>query len=141
MKTSDAGIALIKDHEGLRLHSYPDSVGVLTIGYGHTLGVFAGQQITTMEADRLLRADLETVEKCLANCVKVEVTQNQYDALASFCFNLGCKSLCDSTLLSLLNDGDDTAAAAQFEHWCYAAHRKLPGLIARREAEKELFLT
>ncbi len=141
MNVSQAGRDFIKEHEGVRLNAYQDSVGIWTIGVGHILGVYEGQQITTMEADRLLEADLETVDKCLANCLKVPVTQNQWDALGSFVFNLGCKSLRDSTLLSLLNDGDDTGAAAQFECWCYAAHKKLPGLIARREAEKELFLT
>lgn len=140
MNISDAGLALIKEHEGLRLHAYQDSVGAWTIGVGHTLGVYEGQQITTMEADRLLRADLETAERCVNGMVHVEVSQNQFDALVSFAFNVGCGALRASTLLRLLNDGDDMAAAQQFEHWCHAGGKVLAGLVTRREAEKELFL-
>lgn len=139
MNISDAGLNLIKKHEGLRLHSYQDSGGVWTIGYGSTKGVTPYMIISVDEAERRIKDDLVTVEKCLANCLKVEVTQGQYDALCSFAFNLGCGALRTSTLLSLLNDGDDTAAAAQFEHWCHCQGKVLQGLVARREAEKELF--
>lgn len=139
MNISEAGIDLIKSYEGCRLVAYRDSVGVWTIGYGHVFGVYESQQISEEEADRLLHVDLEMVEKCLANCVKVDITQNQHDALASFVFNLGCGSLRNSMLLTKLNDMDDEGAAQQFLRWNHAKGQVLAGLTRRREAEAELF--
>lgn len=139
MNISEAGIELIKSFESCRLDAYRDSVGVLTIGYGHIFGVYDGQHITEEEAERLLKVDLEMVEKCLANCVKVDITQSQYDALCSFTFNLGCGALRNSRLLLKLNDMDDEGAAFEFTRWDHAGGKVLAGLTRRRKAESELF--
>ena len=140
MRCSEAGLELIKKHEGCRLRAYQDSVGVWTIGYGHTLGVFESLTITQEEADRLLEADLIAAEKCLANTVPFGITENQHAALCSFVFNLGCKALRDSTLLRKLSEGDDVGAADEFKRWTHAGGKILNGLVARRKAEMELFL-
>lgn len=139
MRISEAGIELIKHHEGLRLAAYLDSVGIATIGYGHTAGVKMGQKITEVEAHEFLIHDIETAEKCIANSVRVPLTQGQFDALCSFVFNLGCGALKNSTLLRKLNDGDDVGAAREFTKWIHAGSKVLLGLVARREAEAELF--
>ena len=142
MNCSDSGIAFIKQQEGIRLQAYYDSVGVLTIGAGHTGNdVTPGLLIDEAEVDRLLHADLETAEKCLNNLVKVTLTQNEFDALCSFVFNLGCASLRNSTLLRKLNAGDDLGAAEEFQKWNHAGGKVLAGLTKRRAAEADLFQT
>ncbi len=140
MKVSDKGITLIKKYEGLRLNAYQDSVGVWTIGYGSTgPHVFKGKVITEAEANSLLLADISRFEKCVSNAVTVKITQNQFDALISFAFNLGCGNLLSSTLLLKLNNGDKIGAAAEFKRWNKAGGKVLNGLTLRREEEASLF--
>ena len=140
MKISERGIALIKEFEGCKLLAYRDSVGIWTVGYGHTgLDVREGLEITQARADDLLREDCHDVEKCLSNSVSVALTQNEFDALSSFVLNLGCGRLRSSTLLRKLNAGD--ACGDEFEKWVYAGQTKLDGLVRRRKAERELFET
>lgn len=141
MKCSDAGREFIKEHEGCKLTAYQDSVGVWTIGVGHTLGVFEGQTIDQAEADRLLAADLVSAEKCINNSFPFGLTQNQFDALTSFVFNLGCAALRNSTLLRKLTEGDDVGASEEFLKWNHAGGRVVAGLTTRRADEKELFLS
>ncbi len=140
MKTSQEGIDLIKQFEGLRLSTYLDSVGVPTIGYGSSgPHVRMGDKITKEEAEKLLVRDVERFEKCVERLVKVPLSQNQFDALVSFTFNLGCGSLERSTLLSKLNEGNYEYAASEFDKWVYAGEEILDGLVRRREAESKLF--
>ena len=90
MKVSDEGIKLIQSFEGCRLEAYQDSAKVWTIGYGHTNGVYKGQVISQMEADMLLRQDLVKAELAVMKYDnKYHWTQNQFDALVSFAFNIG----------------------------------------------------
>lgn len=142
MKTSQAGIALIKEHEGYRNEVYKDSAGYDTIGYGHL--VKSGERftrITPQEGEALLRDDLVEAEGAVSRLVKTTLTQHEFDALVSFVFNLGGGSLAKSTMLKLLNKGMHYAAAQEFTKWVFAGGKKLRGLIKRREAEKQLFLT
>lgn len=142
MKISDAGIALIKSFEGLRLEAYPDPATggePFTVGYGHTGEVTPGMVITEAEAEELLRQDIVQFEMCVNGALQVPVTQGQFDALVSFAFNLGCGNLRRSTLLRKLNAGDATGAAAEFAVWNRAAGRVMAGLTRRREAERDLF--
>lgn len=141
MKTSLKGIALIKEYEGLRLGAYLCSAGVLTIGYGHTGGVKEGDLITEQKAEQLLQDDLKKFENGVLRLVRVPLTQNQFDALVSFAFNLGVGNLGKSTLLKMLNDRDYKGAASQFIRWNKAAGKELAGLTRRRIAESELFLS
>jgi lysozyme len=140
MRTSDAGIELIKGFEGLRLDAYQDAAGVWTIGYGHTgQDVRPGDTITEEEAERLLRLDLTAAELAVAKYVKVPLNQHQFDALVSWTYNLGAGNLKESTLLRLLNDAQYDHAAQQFGLWVHADRKKLPGLVKRRAAERFLF--
>lgn len=139
MHISEAGLALIRQSEGLRLRAYLCPAGIPTIGYGSTAGVQMGQTITAERAEQLLREDVRQFEAAVSRLVKVPLTQGQFDSLTSFAFNLGEKALEKSTLLRLLNAGDYSGAAAQFDRWVYASGKKLPGLITRRAAERALF--
>ena len=139
MKTSQKGINLIKSFEGCKLQSYRDSVGVLTIGYGHTLGVYAGMRITFQEAENLLKNDLIIYESCIHKLVKVDLTQNEFDSLVSWTYNLGCGSLRKSTMLKYLNEGKKQFVTSEMIKWNKAGGQVLKGLIRRREAEATLF--
>ena len=142
---SAKGIALLKAHEGLRLQAYQDTGKVWTIGYGHTtaaggLKVYSGLTITHEEAEQLLKDDLARMTyPVIDRLVKAPLTQGQFDALASFIFNLGERQVSKSTLLRLLNAKDYDGASGQFGRWVYDNGRKLNGLIKRRAAERELF--
>lgn len=140
MNTSDKGIDLIKDFEKLRLESYDDGGGVITIGYGHTgSDVYLGLKIDEEEAIRLLKFDLLIAEECVDESVEVELSQERFDALVSFVFNVGCKAFKSSTLLKLLNTGNYDGAKGQFGRWNKDNGKVLAGLIRRRAAEVELF--
>jgi len=146
MQTSDKGIALIKQFEGCKLTAYQDSVGVWTIGYGWTQPVDgkqirAGMVIKQEEADRLLKTGLVSYENDVSRLVKVGLTQGQFDALVSFTYNLGARSLSTSTLLRKLNAGDYAGASDEFLRWNKAGGKVLNGLTRRREAERALFLS
>ncbi len=139
MNVSETGLDLIRQFEGLRLTAYDDSVAVHTIGYGHTLGVCAGDTCTQEQADKWLKEDAHHAENCVNHCVSVDLTQGEFDALVSFVFNLGCGALTGSTLLRKLNDGDYDGAAIEFRKWNHAGGQVLAGLTERRTAEVELF--
>jgi len=140
MKTSSTGRALIRHAEGDKLTAYYCPAGVLTIGVGHTgPDVKPGMRITQAQSDALLSADLAKFEKAVANAVKVPLTQNQFDALVSFTYNLGEGNLRASTLLKRVNAGDMAAAAAEFAKWDKAGGKVLSGLTKRRAAEAALF--
>ncbi|HAV1633657.1 TPA: lysozyme [Enterobacter hormaechei subsp. steigerwaltii] len=146
MQTSEKGIALIKQFEGCKLTAYQDSVGVWTIGYGWTQPVDgkpirAGMTIKQETAERLLKTGLVSYEIDVSRLVKVSLTQGQFDALVSFTYNLGARSLSTSTLLRKLNAGDYAGAADEFLRWNKAGGKVLNGLTRRREAERALFLS
>ena len=132
---------LIKEFEGCELTAYKCPAGIWTIGYGHTDGVYEGQQITQEDADALLMDDMMEADDCIGDWCDVSLDDTQRAALISFVFNLGCQAFRNSTLLKLLNAGDYEGAAKQFPRWNKANGAVLAGLTRRREAEKELFLT
>jgi lysozyme len=139
MKTSDNGIELIKRFEGLRLKAYLCPAGKPTIGYGHTEGVKPGQTITEEEAEQLLREDLIVVENEI-NKHNLDINQNQFDALASFVYNVGVGNFRTSTLLKKIKaDPNDKTIANEFKRWVYSNGKKLPGLVKRREEEAKLY--
>lgn len=136
-----SGIDLVKKYEGLKLTSYLCPAGIPTIGYGHTHKVKLGDTCTQQEADEWLEDDFYLATTDVKAVVKVPLTDDQLDALASFVFNLGIRKLIQSTLLKKLNSGDYQGAAQEFDKWVYAGGKKLNGLVKRRAEEKELFLT
>ena len=146
MTASQDGINLIKFFEGLRTKAYLDSVGIATIGYGHTKGVKLGMVITETKAEELLKQDLEYFEDRVSEMVKIPLKQNEFDALISFTFNLGEGNLAKSTLLKKLNNVSYTnpmvmvEIADEFLKWDKAGGRVLSGLTKRRKAEREMFL-
>jgi lysozyme len=138
---SDKGLALTQQCEGLRLTAYQDSVGVWTIGYGHTgSDVHPGLTILSEQATELLKNDVETAVAAVNKLVTVQLQQHQFDALVDFVFNLGSQRLAGSTLLRKLNAADYAGAAEQFLVWVRAGNQVLPGLLARRKAERAMFL-
>lgn len=144
--TSDAGLALIKAAEGLETAAYPDPGNRVTgepwtIGYGHTRGVRRGDTCSEEQATVWLREDLHAAEGAVRHLVDVPLSQGQFDALASFVFNVGPSAFGTSTLLRLLNGGDAAGAAEQFKRWNRGADGPLPGLVIRRAAERTLFLS
>ena len=137
---SDDGFALTKQFEGLELTAYQDQGGVWTIGYGHTgPNVHGGLTITTDQADQLLASDMAAAVTAVNNAVTADITQEQFDALVDFVFNLGAASLLTSTLLRHVNSGDFTDAAPQFLLWDHCKGVVIPGLLRRRQAEMQLF--
>ncbi|MFC1022272.1 lysozyme [Pasteurella multocida] len=150
MKLSKHGLELIKRFEGCELTAYKDAVGVPTIGYGHTLNVKMGQKITALEADKLLCEDVAHFEQGVMRLIQemgISVTQNQFDALVSFAFNLGLGNLRRSTLVKKLylmkqtDTASQQAVACEFLRWNKAGGKVLLGLTRRRQAEHDLFLS
>jgi lysozyme len=142
MEYSDAGLAKTKEFEGLRLEAYRDVGGVWTIGYGHTgKDVKPKMKITEAEAEDLLRKDLQWAVDCVNKAVTQTISQNQFDAMVDFTFNVGCGAFTGSTLLRKLKAGDTTGAADEFLRWKFVKGVEVAGLLRRRQADRELFLT
>ena len=139
MKLGERGTEILKYFEGCKLTAYQDSVGVWTIGYGHTKGVYDGMTITQDQAEQMLLSELEEYEGYIENMVTVPLTQNQFDALVVWVYNLGPTNFRNSTLLKELNSGDYTAAGKEITRWNKAGGKVLAGLVKRREAEAQLF--
>lgn len=148
MKTGKEGLDLIKRYEGFRNNVYKCPAGVWTIGYGFTWYPNGGRvkptdsPITRKDADGILVQLLETYEKAVLKHVKRELTQNQFDALVSFTFNLGEGNLQSSTLLKKVNaDPCDPSITDEFKKWVYSNGVKLSGLKKRRNEEAYLYFT
>jgi lysozyme len=144
---SDAGVNLIISFEGLKLSPYPDAVGIPTIGYG-TIMYPDGRkvslndpEITQAEATEYLQHQMNLKASAVEGMVTVDLNDNEFAALVCFAYNVGVGGLHGSTLLTMLNAGQDrTAVADQFLRWNKAGGREIPGLTRRRQAERSLFL-
>ena len=137
MKTGQAGIKLIKQFEGCRLTAYKCPAGVWTIGYGHTQGVQPGQTITQTQAEQMLVADLGEYESNVNKYQdKYKWSQNEFDALISFAYNIG-------GIDKLTAGGTRTRQEIADKMLLYnkANGEVLSGLTRRRQAERELFMT
>ena len=139
VQISEEGVALIRHFEGCSLDAYLCPAGVWTIGYGHTNEVKEGDTIDQEAAEAFLIEDLETFEQAVARLVKVPLTQQQFDALVSFTFNLGAGNLAASTLLRKLNNYQYTEVPEQLMRWVRAGGKVLDGLVKRRAAEAAMF--
>ncbi|TCQ28276.1 glycoside hydrolase family protein [Rhizobium sp. PP-CC-3G-465] len=149
MVTSAAGRAAITQREGNVLTAYRDSVGILTIGVGHTTAAGAptvapGMKITAAQSDKILSRDLATFEKAVLDAVKVPLAQHEFDALVSLAFNIGPTAFAGSTLVEKLNAEDRAGAADAFLPWNKGTVGKkkvfIKGLADRRAAERKQFL-
>jgi GH24 family phage-related lysozyme (muramidase) len=151
MKISDRGLEIIKKFEGYHkarpdggCEAYQERINgkldIPTIGWGCTEGVYMGLVWTKEQAEEGLRRELAKHEAAVTRLVTVELNQNQFDALCSFCYNLGEGNLSKSTLLRKLNAGDYDGAAAEFARWDKFKGTSVKGLAARRAREAALFL-
>jgi lysozyme len=140
MKMSPAGRRVLIQREGKKLRAYLDSVGVWTIGVGHTSAagppnVTPGLTITDAECDQLLARDLVQYEDAVNKAVTAKLNQNQFDALTSFCFNVGTGGFTRSTVVKRLNAGDTVGAADAMLMW-----NKPPEIMGRRQSERKQFM-
>jgi len=139
MKISQEGLSLIKKFEGCELEAYKCAAGVWTYGWGSTKGVKEGDTITQEEADKLLIVEMSEYEGYVNDLVKVDLKQNEFDALVSWVYNLGPNNLSSSTLLQRLNNKDWDDVPNQIKRWNKAGGEVKQGLVRRREAEALLF--
>jgi len=139
MKISAEGLELIKKFEGCELKAYKCPAGVWTTGYGHIKGVEEGMEITKEQAEEMLKEEIVEYENYVNTAVSVPLSQNHFDALVSWVYNLGNGNLTSSTMLKVLNAGDYEGVPAQIKRWNKAGGKVLDGLVRRREAEALLF--
>lgn len=141
---SENGYAIIRDAEGFRSTAYLDTGGVWTIGFGtikypNGKSVKKGDSCTKSEAELWLKNDCVWVDACLDKNIKVKINQNQFDALASFVYNIGETAFVKSTMLTLINQNSLTSAASQFDRWVFDNGKRIQGLVNRRAKERKLF--
>jgi len=139
MNISQNGLELIKHFEGCELEAYKCAAGVWTIGYGHIKTAEEGMVISQSYADELLEGEIVEYEDYVNTAVTAPLSQDQFDALVSWTFNLGNGNLNASTMLKVLNRGEYEEVPNQMKRWNKAGGKVLEGLIRRREAEANLF--
>lgn len=154
MNVDQVGLGSIKKSEGVMLFMYHDSVGLPTIGVGHLLSkselssgkininkepVRWGNGLTTIQVEALLAQDLHNAEDAVDLLVSVPLTQNQFNALVSFVFNIGIGAFNGSRCLKTVNMKNYTGVPEQFRRWVYAGGLVQPGLQKRREEEVRLW--
>lgn len=137
MRLSDAGKALIKGIEGLRLTAYPDA-GQWSIGYGHS-GAYEGQTITRAQAEQLFNQDVAKYEAAVNDAVS-QATPQQFDAMVSLAWNIGVAGFAGSTVARLHEAGDTLGAGNAFRMWRKSEGSVDPRLVTRRERERNLYL-
>lgn len=150
LKESQNSLELIKKWEGFDFNAYLNPVGIWAIGYGTTEYpdgkiVKQGDKINIDQAEYFLKYKADILGDEVNKLVRVDLTQNQFDALVSFCYNVGIGTLKYSTLLEKLNQEDYQGAANEFPKWnkfmVNGVKTILPGLVDRRDDEKNLFLS
>ena len=139
MKIGNKGLEIIKHFEGCELEAYKCPAGVWTIGYGHTKGVEEGDVWSESHAEHMLEVELEEYENYVNTAVEVPLSQNQFDALVSWVYNLGPTNFNSSTMLKVLNAEDYSEVGNQMLRWNKAGGKVLEGLTRRRQAEADLF--
>ena len=140
MRVSPKGLALIQRFEGFSPVPYRCPAGYPTIGYGHVVRMGEGlTHLSQTEALFLLKQDVRVAEAAVQRLILVPLAQGQFDTLVSFTFNLGAGALQRSTLRRVVNRGEHEDVPCQLLHWVFAGGRKLPGLVARRQAEAVMY--
>ena len=138
LSLSAAALIGIASYEGFRGKAYDDGVGVQTIGFGTTQGVKAGDTITVERALIRLGRDADQHAREMSQCITTPLYQHEYDAYASFAYNVGSSAFCKSTLVKKLNSGDYAGACRELLRWNRAGGRVMPGLTKRRESEYQM---
>lgn len=144
MSISLKGLAHIKGWEGFKANVYLDVAGLPTIGYGHLIKPHESfTTITEAQASALLAKDITSAESAVNKYVKVKLTQNQFDALVSFAFNVGNGAFANSTMLKRINEGKYIEAGYEFGRWVFitVGGKKTvsAGLVNRRTADYNLY--
>lgn len=141
------GLDLIKSFEGFSSEPYKCVAGIWTIGFGSIYGGNAKRitskhkSITKKEASKLMKRDIRATEYKICKLIKVPITPNQFSSLCSFVYNIGSGAFQRSTARMKLNRSNYEGCADELLRWKYAKKRVIPGLLRRREAERELFLS
>lgn len=133
-------VASVSGFEGLRTVAYRDPVGIPTICFGETVGVNMGQIRTIEECKAMLADSLEIANKAVERCVRVPMSADRHAALVSFTYNIGGTAFCTSTLVRKLNAMDILGACNELPRWNKAKGIVLPGLVKRREQERQMCL-
>lgn len=134
-----AGLVSLANFEGFSGEAYiPVPGDVPTIGFGSTSGVEMGDKISVPEALERLMRDVENAESAIGQCVKVPLSQGEYDAYTSFIFNVGGNAFCASTLVKKLNAGDYPGACLELKRWVYVDGKVVHGLVKRRNMEFQM---
>ena len=146
MKLSENGFEFLKSQEGVRYKSYQDSIGVWTIYIGlitfNGKKVTQGMTVTEEEGKAEFLKQIVTYENAVNNNAKTILTQNQFDALVSFTFNLGINNFKSSTLLKKVNiNTNDQSIGDEFMKWNRAGNKVIDGLTKRRKAETKLYFS
>lgn len=146
MVMTKEGIDFIKGFEKLRLEAYKCQAGVWTIGYGHTQGVYQGQEITREEAERLFSSDIAKFEMGVRNIlgsVANRMRENKIDALVSLAFNIGLSAFKGSTLLKKIkaNPNDREVISEEWKKWRLVNGRVSNGLVRRRAEEIDMYFS
>ena len=136
---SGSGLALTENFEGCKLTSYQDSRGIWTLGWGHTKDIGPDMNCTQEQADEWLKEDTQSSVDAINRLVNIQLTQNEFDALVDFVYNLGAGSFASSTMLKLLNQGELGLAANEFSKWDHCGGQVVQGLLNRRIAEQQEF--
>lgn len=139
---SASALVSIVLHEGYSEQAYVPVAGdVPTLGFGTTEGVKPGDRITPPKALVRAYADVQKYEGAIKRCVKVPLTQNEYDAYTSLAYNIGPTAFCNSTLVKELNVGNYVGACHEILHWDKFKGKPLRGLTKRRQAEYQQCIT
>ena len=144
---NDKGLDLIKSFEGFSSDPYKCVAGIWTIGFGSIYGEDNKRvtpdhpSVTESKATELMQRDLGSIEYKVSKLVKVPVTPNQFSAICSFVYNVGSGAFQRSTARMKLNREDYQGCADEFLKWKYANKKVIPGLLRRRYAERDLFLS
>ena len=145
MIVSEAGKQFIKQWEQCRLHAYPDpgtGGAPWTCGWGSTGSDISNTtQWSQGQADARFESEISVLQYKMEDLIQVAMTQNEFDSCASISFNIGIGNFRSSTLLRKLNAGDKDGCSAEFLRWNRAAGKVMAGLVRRRKAEHDLFLT
>ncbi len=140
MKMSKAGIKFLSEREAKKNKAYPDSKGLMTIGIGHLIKPDEKHLLTAIltdfEIEELFAKDLEKYETAVNHTIHNDVTQYQFDALVSLCFNIGCNGFSNSTVARVINNGEFNKVADAMMMW-----NKPKEIVGRRSKEVRLFCT
>ena len=143
MQINVKGLNIIKKYEGFRSEPYLCPANVLTIGYGHAIKpdeVETLKKVSLEEAGNLLLEDISITERTIEKLVTIDLTENEFSALVSFCYNVGGGNFKSSTMLKLINNDQKLEASLEFNRWVYVNKKIMKGLIRRRLEECQLFL-